>query len=285
MSPTEAILFVRTHIGAPTHTQELYHYGRKGMKWYKHIFGNFNLKAMGTGVGNLLDEDKVKEIARKLGIPLNQINQKMGVIREYFMRERRSQMTGNNPPAYDKTQRDAQEIKSVANAVRQQTEREFAERSKAEEKARLGRRDTYDHRFDPPEVRKKNSGTVPTQVFANKEEVHRYYEEEKARQEERERRQRSAQMRESADERHAEYVKKQRAEREWRKQHTSTEAEKEEQRRLEKLAERVRAKQEKEKRDNAYMEEQLAEQRRDEEEAYRQYKKRTRKDSGGGHRF
>lgn len=250
---------------SPAHTQELYHYGRKGMKWYKHIFGNFNLKAMGTGVGNLLDEDKVKEIARKLGIPLNQINQKMGVIREYFMRERRSQMTGNNPPAYDKTQRDAQEIKSVANAVRRQTKREFIERSNAEDRSRMGLPRTVQV-FESKE--EKAARKIDALKRKHDDELHNLYLEERRRKRQEKQDQEASQ--EAAWKQATEEKKKQRQERHSEAVHKN------------KVERRIANK---EQQREYEMNKQLAEQRRDEEEAYRQYLKRFRKGSGGGHRF
>ena len=264
----------------PAQTPDLYHYGRKGMKWYQHIFGNINLKAMGTGVGNLLDEEKIKEIARKLGIPLNQINQKMGLIREYFMKERQQQIGSSNPPAYEKTQRDAREIKKIAESIRRDVSTRNWERASQDialEKRRLGQLDEYNHRFEPPEVkaakeearRKQIEAEEQAEVDSRRESVRynqRKQQEYEARQEERARA--------------AEELKRKRM-----KEGLESMREEDRAKAVRREMQKEQEQKAKEQRRQEFIEEQMEEQRRAEEEAYKQYKKRMTPTSGGGHKF
>lgn len=261
----------------PTQTPDLYHYGRKGMKWYQHIFGNFNLKAMGTGVGNLLDEEKIKEIARKLGIPLNQINQKMGIIREYFMKERQQQIGNSNPPAYEKTRRDAEELRKTVEAVNKYT------RSIKEREREIG----YDNGRP---IGEKTHEEVQAEKKAKRD------------------REIEAIERKTADERHHEYLKEQREKREYRKKQqeydewlkkaqkdkkTAEQRKYEEDvknykefvKRMDAAKKREEEERKREERRQKFVEEQLEEQRREEEKAYEEYKKRMTPTSGGGHKF
>lgn len=162
---------------------DVLHFGRKGMKWGKHIFGIPESLFQRIKVGPGMDEKSLQNLLRRGFIDYNtfkQLANRQNMFNQIVNRGRSGGFNSARPaesPSSEATRRSAQQIKDVGESVKRETiarnERESAARSKAEEKARMGRQDER-------------------QIQANE--------------------------RKTADERHAQHVSEQRAKREQKRQ-------------------------------------------------------------------
>lgn len=167
---------------------DVLHFGRKGMKWGKHIFGIPESLFQRIKAGPGMDEKSLQNLLRRGFIDYNtfkQLANRQNMFNQIVNRGRSGGFNSARPaesPPSETTRRSAQQIKDVGESVKRETiarsERESAARSKAEEKARMGRRDER-------------------QIQANE--------------------------RKTADERHAQHVSEQRAKREQKRQQEARE--------------------------------------------------------------
>lgn len=167
---------------------DVLHFGRKGMKWGKHIFGIPESLFQRIKVGPGMDEKSLQNLLRRGFIDYNtfkQLANRQNMFNQIVNRGRSGGFNSARPaesPSSESTRRSAQQIRDIGESVKRETiarsERESAARSKAEEKARMGRRDER-------------------QVQANE--------------------------RKTADERHAQHVSEQRAKREQKRQQEARE--------------------------------------------------------------
>lgn len=167
---------------------DVLHFGRKGMKWGKHIFGIPESLFQRIKVGPGMDEKSLQNLLRRGFIDYNtfkQLANRQNMFNQIVNRGRSGGFNSARPaesPSSEATRRSAQQIKDVGESVKRETiarsERESAARSKAEEKARMGRIDER-------------------QIQANE--------------------------RKTADERHAQHVSEQRAKREQKRQQEARE--------------------------------------------------------------
>lgn len=125
--------------GSQTYRQgDVLHYGRKGMKWYKNIFGLPKNLFSKKHIGPSIDFQSLRTLLQRGEIDFNTFKEMTnGVVYH-----------PTSSPAQTVTRRSSQQMRfigeSVGNSVKERKDREdreFRSRAIAEEKARMGRQD------------------------------------------------------------------------------------------------------------------------------------------------